>query len=90
MLITDIETHRPNAKNVNFGFKGPHNVQIHQNLHFENLTLHYDEEKLPEKEKTARYKNIPLFEMLKLLIVSGNARLDPRLNVMVYTLKHRA
>ena len=30
-------TQRPITKNVIFGFKGPQNVKIHQNLHFENF-----------------------------------------------------
>ena len=34
---THSHTHTPNAKTVIFGFRGPQNVQIHQNLHFENL-----------------------------------------------------
>ena len=29
-------THRQTAKNVIFGFRGPQNVEIHQNLLFEN------------------------------------------------------
>ena len=35
---TRTQTHRPNARNVIFGFRGPQNVKMHQNLHFENLT----------------------------------------------------
>ena len=39
MMITDTHTYtQTNAKNVIFGFKGPQNVYIHQNLHFVNLT----------------------------------------------------
>ena len=35
---THTHTDRPRTKNVLFGFRGPQNVEIHQNLHFENLT----------------------------------------------------
>ena len=37
MLITDIHTHRANAKNVILGFRGPHKAKIDENLHFDFL-----------------------------------------------------
>ena len=37
MLITHTHIHRPIAKNVIFGFRVPQNMEIYQNLHFENL-----------------------------------------------------
>ena len=38
LVILTTDTHRSNTKNVVFGFKGSQNVEIHQNLFFENLT----------------------------------------------------
>ena len=38
IYFLNYDDNRLTSKNVMFGFRGPQNVSIHQNIHFENLT----------------------------------------------------